>query len=103
MNIGGAGFNRFGDDLVDETDHRRFAGKVPQSLDIMLECSVGGGISLLSVTSARSVISAIEPVNRVVDLALDSDPRQDRLSSPQADDVTRELVGGIGHHHNDAF
>ena len=54
MDIGGAGLDGAGDELVDEADHRRLAGEVFQPLGVLLERRAPSSVPAASAAAVSS-------------------------------------------------
>ena len=99
MDIGGMLGHRAGDQLVDETHHRRLAGQIAQAIDIDLR----GGLGIRAILrrgAGRAGVGA-QPRDRGLQLRGDGDLDHDAPAGGKRDRLDGEAVVGIGHGDDD--
>jgi hypothetical protein len=100
VDVRGAGLGGLVDELVNELDHRRFAGEFLQLLDVV---EVLGRDHIGAGGSGSAVLAVEELLQRVFDLGRDTQARHHGLAAAELQRIDDVVVERVGHHHAQGF
>ena len=101
MNVGGARLHATRDQLIDQSDQRRFAGEILEALGVVLERDFGAAREIGRCGLAGAVAVSVEPLECRLEIDRKGDRDLDASSRGRSDRRVGETIERIGERERD--